>query len=826
MAKTVITAEKPSVANSFAQVLGVDNREDGYFENDEYIITWCVGHLVTLCYPEDYDPELKHWKMETLPFLPEEYKYKVINDVKDQFNVIKEIYHRRDVATIMYAGDAGREGLYIQMLVRAQSGIAPGIEEKVIWISSHTDEDVMNGIRDARPLEDAFFTNMSQAGYMRAIADSAIGINFSRVLSIKYGNMYRSKSATATKGVIRAGRVMSAVLAMIVEKERAIKNFKATPYYKVGNEIETEDGIIHGEWKVTEDSKYKDSPLLYEEKGFKEENGAKQMISMLPLNVQVLSCEKKSVKKNAPLLFNLAELQAECSRLFKIGPDRTLELAQSLYEKKLTTYPRTDARVLTTAVAAEIHKNIEGIRGYSVTTGNVEEILSNGWYRGLDKTKYADDSKISDHYAIIPTGDISEYESLKFDEKSVYELIVRRFLSVFYPPAVYEQISLEMVAGTERFFASDKILADPGYMKVAGIPKSDKEQKSLAMYENISKGQSLGCKYCIEKGTTSPPKRYTSGSIILAMENAGNLIEDEDLRAQIKGCGIGTSATRAETYKKLLTIGYINADKKTQVLTPTDDGFLIYDIMAEVLPELLSPKMTAEWEQGLQEIQEGRMDRADYEEDINRFVREKVQNIKDENNGENYQGEPLIKETRFRCPICGGKITYHKKYGYKCEHYVKKDEGCGFRIGPILNILIGDQEMKDLLTKGVTKRIKGWISKSGKKFDAAIRMKVDKPGNKIELTFDFDEGKVAIVCPKCGGEVREGPKGYYCSNYKNGCTLSGLWKKACWVNITPNDIKQLLEGKTIEKAAKTKAGKHYKKKLAYDIEKGEIYEKK
>lgn len=820
----IIIAEKPSVGRTYAQVLGVHNKEDGYMESDEWIVTWSVGHLVTLCYPEDYDPELKHWSMDTLPFLPETYHYRVIDDVRKQFEIIKKLYHRDDISAIYYAGDSGREGLYIQMLIRAQAGTKAGIEEKVVWIDTQTDEEVLRGIREAKPLSTKFYQDLMQAGYMRAIADSAIGINFSRALTIKYGNMFRSKSKTDTKGAIRAGRVMSAVLGMIVEKERAIKNFKAVPYYKISNKVTVPGGTITGNWKITDDSKYKDSPLLYEEKGFREETDARKMISGLSAQVTVKTFSKKPIKKNAPLLFNLAELQSECSKLFKIGPDKTLEIAQSLYEKKLTTYPRTDARVLTTAMAGEVDKNIKGLTGYSTVSSFASAILDNHWYKGIAKTKYIDDSKVTDHYAIIPTGDTSALSSLKTEEANVYELIVKRFLSIFYPPAVYEQVCIEMVAGTEHFFTSDKVLSEKGFYEVAGIPKADKEGKDFSIYEGIVSGSSYDSAYGIDKGTTSPPSRYTSGSIILAMENAGNLLEDEELRAQIKGCGIGTSATRGEIYKKLLAIKYIQADKKTQVLTPTEDGCIIYDIMKDALPELLSPKMTAEWEQGLSEIENGMASREDYQSQINEFVREKIQLIKEKNNGENYKGESTAVETNFKCPLCGGKILFHKKYGYKCEKHIKKDEGCSFRIGPILGILIGDRDLNDLLEKGVTRQIKGWLSKSGKKFDAALRIKVDKLENKMELSFDFDAGRDKIICPKCGGEVREGPKGYFCSNYKNGCQLNGLWKNACWVNITAKDVKQLLAGKTIEKAAKTKSGKSYKKKLIYDIKKGEIHE--
>lgn len=824
--KTIIIAEKPSVAQEYAKVLGVTGREDGYIENDDYIITWTVGHLVTLCYPQEYDESLKSWNMETLPFLPEEYKYKVIKDVQGQFNVIKRLYHRSDVEKIMYAGDAGREGIYIQMLVREQAGVRPGIEERVIWIDSHTEREILRGIKEAKPL--SHYVNMTAAGYMRAIEDYAFGINFSRALSVKYGRLYQSQSSTAENGVIHCGRVMSFVLGMVVEREKAIENFVSTDYYKPYANIRNEKGEISLEWKYQKESPV-DTALLYEERGFLKKEDAETFVQALPQQMTVVSCEANEKKKYAPSLFNLAELQAACAKLFKIGPDKTLEIAQSLYEKKMTTYPRTDARVLSEAVAAEVGRNLSGLLEYDKLEDEIDKILDNEWHKGFAKKQYVDDSKVTDHYAIIPTGNIQEIDGLSHEEKAVFELICRRFISIFYPPAVYTEYNIEAKTGAELFASSEKLLVRKGYYEVVGVPASDEKEKNVEVYASIQQGEVIASVYEIKGKKTSPPSRFTSGSIVLAMENAGNLIEDEELRAQIKSDGIGTSATRGEIIKKLINLKYIMVNKKTQVLTPGENGYLVYDIMVDNLPDFLTAKMTASWEKGLSQIERGELTKDAYMQKLNYYIIKKVNEIKEKNDGNNYAGNYEEKETNFKCPLCKGSITYTKKYGYRCENRKTKDspDGCGFHVGPICGILIGDRELKALLDGKPTERIKGFVNKEGKKFDAALAMKINREENKVELSFDFEHGKVDLKCPKCGSEVREGPKGFYCVNYKNGCTLSGLWKKPCWISgtLTANDIKKLLNGEEIEKSAKTKGGKSYKKKLYYDINAGEIKEK-
>lgn len=826
MSKVLIVTEKPSVSQEFAKILGVNGREDGYIENDDYVISWTVGHLVTLCYPEDYDENLKSWKMETLPFLPETYKYRVIKDVEAQFNVLKKLYHRPDIDTILYAGDSGREGIYIQMLVRAMAGVRPGVDEKIVWIDSHTEREVLRGIKEAKPV--SCFENLTAAGYMRAIEDYAFGINFSRVISIKYGRLFQSQSMTAKNGVIHCGRVMSCVLGMVVEREKAIDNFVSTEYYKPYANIKNQKGELGLEWNYTKESPV-DTALLYEEKGFYKKEAVETFMKALPGQLTIASCESNEKKKYAPSLFNLAELQASCAKLFKIGPDRTLEIAQSLYEKKMTTYPRTDARVLTEAVAMEIGRNLSGLLEYDKLEQAVEQILDQEWHKNFTKKQYVDDSKVTDHYAIIPTGNVQEIETLSHEEKAVYELICRRFLSIFFPPAVYTEYSLLAKAGAETFTASEKLLVKKGYYEITGVPAADEKEKNVGIFAEIHMGDVYPCDYEAKAKKTSPPPRYTTGTIILAMENAGNLIEDEELRAQIKGDGIGTSATRAEIVKKLLTLKYIKANKKTQVITPDEDGYLVYDIMADNLPDFLTPKMTASWEKGLGQIERGELSREAYTQKLNYYIIKKVEEIKEKNNGNNYEGNYEEKETSFTCPVCHGKVMYTRKYGYRCENRKPKGDTsvCGFHVGPICGILVGDTEMKAMLSGKPTERIKGFVNKQGKKFDAALVMTINKEEKRAELSFDFEHGKPDLKCPKCGSEVREGPKGYYCINYKNGCTLSGLWKKPCWISgtLTVNDVKKLLAGEDIEKTAKTKGGKTYKKKLYYDMEAGEVKEK-
>lgn len=645
MGKILVITEKPSVAREYAQILSVTGgKRDGYIENDKYIISWCVGHLITMSYPEKYDEALKKWSLNTLPFLPKEYKYEVIGTVKKQYEIVKSLLNRQDVDEILWAGDPAREGQYIENLIRDNAGVNPKAVEKRVWIDSTTEDEIKRGIRDARPMSD--YDNLAASGYMRAIEDYSMGINFSRVLSVQYGKNLNDAAGTKSWKPVAVGRVMTCVLGMIVKREREIREFTETPFFKILAKVQDEDTEFEAEWKAVEGSKYYLSNVLYKDNGFLKEVEAKNFIRDLQDvdKAAVKKIEKKAEKKNPPLLFNLAELQAECSKKFKISPDETLAIAQELYEKKLTTYPRTDARVLSTAIAGEIDKNLRGLCRMPQISSFVAEILNEGLYKGIAKSKYTDDSKISDHYAIIPTGQgLNELTKMNETACAVYLLICKRFLACFYKPALYNKHSLSLDIQGEEFNASLKVLKEEGYLKLYAEdgkeePENSKDeeedetqgsvelQKKLTeLLSSLKKGDLLSLNgFRIKEGKTTPPKRYTSGSIILAMENAGQLIEDETLREQIKGSGIGTSATRAEILKKLIAQGYIRLNKKTQALSPEKLGEMVYEIVALTIPALLNPKLTASWEKGLTQVATGVTTKEEYLQKLEEFVRTKT----------------------------------------------------------------------------------------------------------------------------------------------------------------------------------------------------------
>ena len=678
MSKALYIAEKPSVAQEFAKALKINGqRRDGYLESQDSVVTWCVGHLVTMSYPEKYDIKYKRWSLDTLPFLPREFKYEVIPGVQKQFEIVKGLLNREDVDTIYVCTDSGREGEYIYRLVAQMAGVH-GKKEKRVWIDSQTEEEIMRGIREAKDL--SAYDNLSASAYLRAKEDYLMGINFSRVLTLRYGNSVSNYLNTKYQA-ISVGRVMTCVLGMVVRREREIRAFVKTPFYRVLSSIALEGENFEGEWRAVEGSRYFQTPYLYKENGFKEKAYAEKLIQELsvsqPLQCTVEKIERKKENRNPPLLFNLAELQNVCSKLFKISPDETLKIVQELYEKKLVTYPRTDARVLSTAAAKEIYKNISGLRNYEHTAEIVQHIIEQGNYKNLAKTRYVNDKQITDHYAIVPTGQgLNALRSVSLTAQRVYETIVRRFVCIFYPPAVYQKISLVTKIQNESFFSSFKVLLDEGYLKVAtnsfakrkaadamssvnragaaGNEGSEEEDpdtgknggnkaddsaedmacdtRLLAALQNLKKGDILSVdSLSIKEGETSPPKRYNSGSMILAMENAGQLIEDEELRAQIKSCGIGTSATRAEILKKLCNIKYLALNKKTQVITPTLLGEMIFDVVNCSIRQLLNPELTASWEKGLNYVAEGSITEQEYMDKLEHFVRLRTRQVEDSN---------------------------------------------------------------------------------------------------------------------------------------------------------------------------------------------------
>ena len=642
MSKSLYIAEKPSVAQQFAAALHVNGRRaDGYIESENAVITWCVGHLVTMSYPEAYDPKYRRWSLETLPFLPREFKYEVIPAVAKQFQTVSGLLNRPDVDTIYICTDSGREGEYIYRLVDQMAGVH-GKTRKRVWIDSQTEEEILRGIREAKDWSD--YDNLSASAYLRAKEDYLMGINFSRLLTLKYGPCISSYLRT-NRTVLSVGRVMTCVLGMVVRREREIREFVKTPFYQVVGGFGWEDFRLEGEWRSTPGSRYYQSPVLYKENGFKEKKTAQELVDRLqavrPAEGLLRKAESKKETRKPPLLYNLAELQNDCSKMFKISPDETLKIVQELYEKKLVTYPRTDARVLSTAVAKEITKNLSGLKSLDRLGAFAAEILEQGSWKNLSRTRYVNDKQITDHYAIIPTGQgQGALRSLKGLSASVYEVICRRFLSIFYPAAVYRKFSLEieMADGeqrTETFFAGYRVLEEPGYLKVAAVTgkrrqKAEQEEEKevqtddpafIGRLQALKKGDRLPLMdMAIREGETSPPKRYTSGSMILAMENAGQLIEDEELRAQIKGSGIGTSATRAEILKKLVNIKYLALNGKTQVITPTLLGELVFDTVNASIRQLLNPELTASWEKGLTYVAEGSITSEEYMEKLEKFV--------------------------------------------------------------------------------------------------------------------------------------------------------------------------------------------------------------
>ncbi len=644
MSKALYIAEKPSVAREFAKALNIKGKSyDGYMESSDSIVTWCVGHLVTMSYPEVYDPALRRWSLETLPFIPGEFKYEVIDSVKKQFEIVSHLLNRSDVDTIYVCTDSGREGEYIYRLVDQMAGVT-GKTKKRVWIDSQTEEEIMRGIREAKNLSE--YDNLAASAYLRAKEDYLMGINFSRLLTLKYGPSISNYLKTRNT-VLSVGRVMTCVLGMVVRREREIRAFVKTPFYRVLSKLEVQGRDIEAEWKAVEGSRYFGTPALYKENGFKKKEDAEQLIQFLesepPRAMVIDEISKKKEKKNPPLLYNLAELQNECSRMFKLSPDETLKVVQELYEKKLVTYPRTDARVLSTAVAKEIYKNISGLRNFAPVSDFAQEVIEMGSYKSIAKSRYVNDKQITDHYAIIPTGQgLGVLKSLNRTAFSVYTVIAKRFLSIFYPAAEYQKISLVLNKQNERFFANFKVLLNEGYLKVVGKttdkPKDGEEQEKmdegfLEVLKNLKKGISLPIQELfIKEGETTPPKRYNSGSMILAMENAGQLIEDEELRATIKGSGIGTSATRAEILKKLVTIKYLALNKKTQIITPTQLGEMIFDVVDNSLRSLLNPELTASWEKGLNYVAEGTITPEEYMQKLDHFVSIRTQGVKQLNN--------------------------------------------------------------------------------------------------------------------------------------------------------------------------------------------------
>lgn len=827
--KTLIITEKPSVAREYASILKVNGpRKEGVIENDEYCITWCVGHLVEMLYPDAYDPSYKKWSLEALPFLPREYKYDVISNVKRQYEIVNHALHREDIDTVLWAGDSGKEGQVIEENIRRFGGVREGMKELRVWIDSCTEEEILRGIREAKPMSE--YDNLANSGIMRSIEDYAVGINFSRALSVRYGNMLNQAAGTKSYTAIAIGRVMTCVLGLVVKREREIRNFEETFFYKVRGLFGNENILC--EWKLTDDSGMAGSPKLYKDNGFLTREAAEEFIHTLEgKEARIASLTRGDKSQRAPLLFNLAELQAECAKRFKISPDQTLSVAQNLYEKKLTTYPRTDARVLSTAIAKEVGKNLYGLKKYEPVLKFTETILQNGYHKKIANSQYTDDKKVTDHYAIIPTGNLSEYQSLSDLEKNVYDMIVRRFLCIFYPAAVFERMALEVVIEKEHFFAAAKRLKTPGYLEILGRDsepagensyKDGQKEKDEENQNRTGLEKLFGHKkqndeisvndFDLKEGKTQPPKRYTSGSMVLAMENAGQFIEEEELRAQIKGSGIGTSATRAEIIAKLVKIGYLHLNRKSQILSPEKFGEMVYDIVDMTIPALLEPKMTASWEKGLDGITNGTVELEDYRSKLEAYIAKETNRMKQIDYTEQIADKiELYADNQFhvivdkheigvKCPLCGGEVET-TPFGFGCKNYSKDGTGCRFSIGKIAGKRLSEAMVVQLLTEGKTPVLDGFTSKTGVSFKAALRLK-EENGVKA-IAFDFQDVKPDYLedlsCPVCQGRIMKTAYGFACENKKRDSAEGCYFQigKIAKRDVTEEDLRELInQGQT------------------------------
>lgn len=835
MSKILMIAEKPSVARSYAEALDMDlqnTKKNGYYEDDSHIVTWCVGHLVGMCYPEEYDPELKEWKEETIPFIPGvgvyekySYKYKILEGTKDQYKVVSGLLNRPDLSEIYYAGDSAREGEYIQRLVREKAGHNVNAVEKRLWIDSQTREEILNGLKNAKPL--SFYDSLSDSAYARAIEDYLVGMNFSRELSLKYARLI-SNAAGEKYVPIAVGRVMSCVLGMIVGREREIRSAKVFPFY--GLKASLDDVSLS--WKIGEGSKYYNSPDIYNNQGFYDKAKADTLSDSMNGDGKLhnITVKNSVEKKQAPLLFNLAELQGECTKLFHISPAETLAVAQSLYEKKLTTYPRTDARVLTTALCKVFTKNISGLQRVPEVKNIASEIISKMMFVHIrdEKNKYVDDSKVSDHYAIIPTGEgFENLIKLTELERNIYVLIARRFLSIFYPAAEYDKADVSGTCLNEAFTGTFRALSLEGWLKAADkVPDSVEEDKVvLSMVRNLSGDQDA--EFSVSEGKSSIPKRYTTGSMILAMENAGNLIDDPDLREQIKGSGIGTSATRADVIEKLEKNHYIVVNKKTQSISPDKIGEMIYDVLRLSLPDILNPSYTASWETGLQMIVDKKVSEKEYVDKINAYVIDGVNRMKQQNCSNDLLNaieelKPVYKDLKAVdasgyaekesvgiCPVCGRKML-RGKFSFYCSGYSDKENPCRFSVySECLHVKIPDKVVKSMIDTSKKQvdgtwrsdsagPVKGFTSKSGKKFDAKLFSVYDEKEGKSKLSFDFSDNtphEEVAKCPVCGRPILRGKFSFYCSGYSdktNPCRFS-VYSETMHVKLPDDVVKELVE---------------------------------
>ena len=804
----LLIAEKPSVARSFASVLGATAQCDGYMKGSDWIVTWALGHLITMSYPAKYDPKYEKWDLDTLPFLPETYLYELIPGANArQFKVVKTLFNSPDVDEIYNAGDAGREGEVIQRRIYTMSGCKKPVRR--VWIDSQTNEEMLRGIREAKPSSD--YDNLASAGEARAQEDYLVGMNYSRLLTKRFGGKVPEDPRTKKRPPIAVGRVMTCTLGMIVDREREIRNFVATPYFGINADV---SGVSFA-WKAKKGSAFFESPFLYDETGFKKKEDAGKLLSAFnrDKHLTVHSIEKKEEKKNPPYLYNLADLQADGTKVLKLSPSDTLAIAQKLYEAKLTTYPRTDARVLSSAVAKEIAKNLSGLARGSYNEDIAQNILDSGSYKAIGKTKYVDDKKVTDHYAIIPTGLTHAAASLSDTERTVYHMIIDRFLSIFLPAASFEKISCVMAhTGGEYFYGSETNMLSPGYLKLYPAEMAKESPHALSAFE---KGKAYDASFSLKEKSTSPPKRYTSGSLILAMEAAGKDIEDEELRALMKGSGIGTSATRADVIKKLAVKDkYIALNKKTQIITPTNTGECIYDVIKSTIPTLLKPETTASWEKGLQEIETGQITADYYMQIVRGTIAKQVSAVKAMQVPAEYAPAASVGKELGTCPVCGGKVAFSPKSGgIYCSN-----RACFFGAPKEIYNAMSDVQLKDFLSTGKTGYLKN-IKKRRKqgqkttpKGTYEAEWYVDREANKMSIRFPSSERpkgpaaqESAYSCPKCKKKLKRNTYYLFCDCGFKMAHMAGDKE------FTDEEITDLLAGKWTDlvRGMKSRTGTPY-----------------
>lgn len=641
MGKKLYITEKPSVAASFAGVLGLEitrtDRGRGFAESKDAVVSWCFGHLVTMAYPDAYDPAYKEWRVEHLPIIPKEYKYTVIDDkgVSKQFDVICQLMSRDDIDVIYACTDSGREGEYIFRLVYQQSGSTK--PAKRVWISSQTEEAIKKGIDEAKDIHE--YDSLSRAAYSRAKEDWLFGMNFSRIYTCQYGRNLSAVVKENKPSVIAIGRVMTCVLGLVVDRELEIRHFvPKTHYGVVASFISATSNIPYkGKWQPAKKSAGKSAEEEEDKYISKEE--AQNLIEKLQGQEGIIKkVEIKTKNEQPPLLFNLAELQSEANKKFKLPVDRTLAIAQSLYEKKMISYPRTDSRVISTDVLGEVPKVLNGLFKNSSFKDTVQRIKDFGELRVNKSSKrYVDNGKVTDHYAIIPTYVTTELSKLDADTRNIYNLIVKRFLAIFYPPAEYNTVKVETEVGGEIFVSNAKTLKEAGWKEVYEVtaPKGEEETTDSPIHKLVKKEKSNVESFDLEEKETKPPSRYTDGSLIITMEKAGKFIENEELREQIKTCGIGTSATRAGIIKKLTDIGYMKIHPKTQIVTPTRKGEAIVELVRRTARELLNPSLSASWEKGLVMIENEETTEEIFQEKLHIYITKTIEKVRNVNSGIN-----------------------------------------------------------------------------------------------------------------------------------------------------------------------------------------------